>query len=98
MRRALDEWLDRSGLSYSVVGEFEDSALLKVFGQAGLGVFPAPTIVADGVIQRYGVQALGEIPEVRERFYAITPERKIRQPVVEKLVRAAKSHFLEASS
>ena len=97
MRRVLDEWIDRSGLHFQVVGEFEDSALLKVFGQAGLGLFPAPTIVAAGVEERYRVKNMGELPEVRERFYAITPERKIKQPLVEKLVREAKEHFLTVS-
>ena len=69
----------------------EDSALLKVFGQAGRGLFPAPTVVAREVEEQYGVVRLAELEEVRDRFYAISPERKIHQPAVALLVERAKA-------
>ena len=90
IRRSLDRWMERNDLKPTMVGDFEDSALLKVFGQAGRGVFPAPTIVSDEVCKQYGVVRLGELDEVRERFYAISPERRIKHPAVACIVKHAK--------
>lgn len=93
LRRALDEWLDREGLRPDVVGEFEDSALVKVFGQAGAGVFVAPTAVEAAVRAQYGVELLGAVPELVERFWAISPERRIRHPGVGAVVAGARGLF-----
>ncbi len=90
IRRSLDAWLEELDLHPVIVGEFEDSALLKVFGQAGRGIFPAPTVVRDQVAKQYGVRPLGELEGVRERFYAISPERKIKHPAVLQIVARAK--------
>jgi len=89
IRHSLEEWLDEQELLPDVVGEFEDSALLKVFGSAGHGVFPAPTIVAPEIERQYQVRAFAELPSVRERFYAITPERKRNHEGVDRIVQAA---------
>jgi LysR family transcriptional activator of nhaA len=93
IRRSLDHWLEEADLRPQVLAEFEDSALLKVFGQAGRGVFPAPTVVADGVCERYGVRALGELESVSETFYAISPERRIKHPATARIVQAAREHL-----
>jgi len=86
LRAALDQWIDERGIRPVIVAEFDDSALIKVFGQAGRGVFPAATVVADQVVERYGVRALGELPTVRERFWAISPERRIKHPAIAHIV------------
>jgi LysR family transcriptional activator of nhaA len=90
IRSALDLWLEGEEIRPLVVGEFEDSALIQVFGQAGRGVFPAPTVVLDAICAQYGVHPLGELPTVRERYYAISPERKIEHPAVARLVEGAR--------
>jgi LysR family transcriptional activator of nhaA len=90
IRHQLELWMDEQNVRPVVIGEFEDSALMKVFGQAGRGVFPAPTVVRDQVIQKYGVRAVGELEDVRERFYAISPERRIKHPAVARIVEHAK--------
>jgi LysR family transcriptional activator of nhaA len=82
LRQALEEWFDRLKLRPNVVAEVEDSALLKALGQAGWGVFAAPTALVDSVQEQYGVSVIGTTEEVRERFYAITAERKIKNPAV----------------
>ena len=74
-----------------IVGEFEDSALMKVFGQVGRGVFPGPTVVKDEIAKKYGVRPLGELERVRERFYAVSPERRIKHPAVTRMVEHAKA-------
>lgn len=80
LRRSLDKWFDRNGVRPRVVAEFEDSALLKVFGADGVGLIAAPTVVAEEVAAQYGVERLGEAEEVRERFYAISAGRRMKNP------------------
>lgn len=82
LRRSLDQWFAARGIRPSVVGEFEDSALLKVFGQTGLGIFPAPSVIAAEVQRQYQVRLVGRVDDVRERFYAISVERKLKHPAV----------------
>jgi len=82
LRRSLDAWFDTRRLRPAIVGEFEDSALLKVFGEAGAGLFAAPLAIADDVKRRYGVRLVGELEGVRERFYAISVERRLAHPAV----------------
>jgi len=95
LRRALDQWLDDRGFRPIVVGEFEDSALLKVFGQAGKGLFPAPTAIENEIVAQYGVRVVGRIAEVRERFYAISVERKLKHPAVVAISHAAREALLQ---
>ena len=82
LRRALDHWLSSLGIHPRVVAEFEDSALLKVFGHDGVGVFAGPTAVEREIEGQYGVQILGRVEDVRERFYAISAERRLKHPAV----------------
>jgi LysR family transcriptional activator of nhaA len=80
LRRMLDHWLDARDVRPRVIGEFEDSALMKAFGQAGLGVFPSPQAIEDEIRGQYGVEALGTLDGITERFYAISVERRIKHP------------------
>ena len=82
LRRSLERWFGQQGVQPRIVGEFEDSALLKVFGQAGAGIFCVPSIVENDVRRQYKVRKLGETTELVERFYAISVERKIQHPAV----------------
>lgn len=90
-RRSLDEWLDRHRVRPRVVGEIHDSALLKSFGAAGAGVFAATAVLKDEIEAQYGVRGLGHADEVRERYWAISAERRIRHPAVVAIVAAARS-------
>ncbi len=82
LRRALEHWFDSEDIRPSVFGEFEDSALLKVFGQAGVGLFAAPTVIEEEVQRQYSVNVVGRLESVRERFYAISVEKKVKHPAV----------------
>lgn len=82
LRRSLNQWFDRYGIKPRLVGEFEDSALMKAFGADGRGLFPAATIINAEVMNQYGVQRLGDADGVHERFYAVSTERKIKNPAV----------------
>ena len=88
VRGRLDQWFERQGVRPDVVGEFEDSALLKTFGASGLGVFPAVTLVHDDLVSRYGVKRIGGCDGVEEQFFAIGTEKRVRHPLVERLLPA----------
>lgn len=97
LRRSLNQWFDRHDIKPRVVAEFEDSALLKVFGADGVGIFPAPTVMESDVIRQYDVHVLGRAPEVRERFYAISVERKLKNPAVVAISDAARHEIFSES-
>jgi LysR family transcriptional activator of nhaA len=82
LRRSLDQWFDSEKIRPMIVAEFEDSALLKVFGARGLGLFVAPSIISAEVRREYDVKALGRVGSIRERFYAISLDRKLKHPAV----------------
>lgn len=83
LRSRINAWLSARNLHPDVVGEFEDSALLMTFGRSGLGLFPAPSLLAANLAEQFGAQAVGEMEDVREQYYAISNERRIRHPAVE---------------
>jgi LysR family transcriptional activator of nhaA len=91
LRHSLEYWFDDLGIRPAVVGEFEDSALLKVFGQAGAGVVAVPSIVAKDAQLQYNIRKLGEAKEIVERWYAISGERRIQHPAVAAICQAARS-------
>lgn len=76
------QWLDRQHILPRIVGEFDDSALMKAFGQAGVGVFVVPTAIAEEVVSQYDVQILGQTDDIREQFFAITQERRLTHPAL----------------
>jgi LysR family transcriptional activator of nhaA len=82
LRLSLEEWFRKQGVRPRVVGTFEDSALLDAFGQAGAGLFAMPAAIEGEVRRQYKVRVVGRLDSVRQRFYAITVERKLTNPAV----------------
>jgi LysR family transcriptional activator of nhaA len=82
LRRSLNQWFDARGLRPTIVAEFEDSALLKFFGREGNAVFVVPAVVEEDVCRQFDVRLVGRVETVRERFYAICVERRIKHPAV----------------
>ncbi|MBI5532398.1 MAG: transcriptional activator NhaR [Deltaproteobacteria bacterium] len=91
LRRSLEQWFTTQAVSPRIVAEFDDSALLKTFGGDGVGVFAAPSVVDAEVKAHHGVEVLGRTQEVRERFYAISAERKLKNPAVAAICANARS-------
>ena len=98
LRRSLNQWFARHDIKPRVVAEFEDSALLTVFGANGSGVFAAPSVVEDEVMAQYGVQVLGRVPEIRERYYAISAERRLKHPAVLAISELARAELFALKS
>src|SRR5574338_257409 len=86
LRRPLEQWLDQNRVHPLIVGEFDDSALMKSFGEAGAGVFVAPAVVAEEVKRQYSVRQIGGTDEVKERLYAVTAERKVKHDAVVRIL------------
>lgn len=93
LRRTLEEWFDSLKIRPMVIAEVDDAALAKIAGEAGLGVFAAPDVVEKEVRQRYKVQLIARAEKVRQRFYAISVERKIRHVAVVAISEAARKHI-----
>ncbi len=92
LRGVLEHWIEHLGLRPKVVAELDDPALAKVVGEAGWGVFAAPAVVEKEIQQRYDVQLVGRVADLRQRFYAISLERKIRHPAVLAITEASRKH------
>jgi LysR family transcriptional regulator, transcriptional activator of nhaA len=95
LRLALDAWFEREKVRPHIVGEFDDSALITALGQAGVGLFPAPSPLAREVCRQYGVRSLGMLESVRQRFYAITVDRKLKHPAVIAICEAARRELFQ---
>ncbi len=93
VRRALDLWFAEEGVRPVVRGEFADTALMKVFGQSGAGVFPLPSAVEKDVEGLYGVVSVGRAEKVRTRFYAVTVHRRVRHPAVAAICETARQEL-----
>lgn len=93
LRAPLLRWLERHDIQPLIVGEFDDSALMSAFGQAGAGVFPAPLTTAQEMMRQYEVVELGRTEEIRERFFAISVERRLSHPAVVAVSEAARQRF-----
>lgn len=98
LRSQLEEWFDAQDIAPVIVGEFDDSALMKSFGQAGVGVFAGPTALEAEICQMYRVQILGQVPNVQERFYAISPERKLKHPAIVAITERARETIFAQQS
>jgi LysR family transcriptional activator of nhaA len=96
LRRTLDHFFEQEGIRPRVVAELDDSALLTTFGQAGAGLFVAPSVLEKEVTRQFGVMVVGRLDSVRERYFAISVERRLKHPAVIAISEAA-NEFLNAS-
>lgn len=90
LRLALHEWFNALEIRPKIVAEMDDPAFAKIAAEAGHGVIASPDVVEEEVEQRYKVRLIGRAQKVRQRFYAISLERKIRHPAVVAISEAAR--------
>lgn len=96
IRRSLDEWFAAHGVSPLIRGEFADSALEKVFGAGGVGAIVVPAAIEKEVRDQFGVQTIGTLEGITERFYAVTVERRLRHPAVVRITETAREELFAA--
>jgi LysR family transcriptional activator of nhaA len=97
LRGRIDEWFEQNAVRPDIVGEFEDNALLNTFGRRGLGLFFAPAALVADIAEQFGSVLVGPVPQVREQFYAISNERKIKHPAVEAILSAVHHGMLNVA-
>ena len=93
VRRSLEIWFDSQRVHPLVVGDFDDSALLKAFGHRGHGVFAAPSVIEDEVCRQFDVSVIGHTDDIETCFYAISVERRLRHPAVVAIAETARSRL-----
>jgi LysR family transcriptional activator of nhaA len=98
IRSRLEQWLQTQRVHPRIVGEFDDSALLKAFGQAGAGLFVAPTATAGYIAKQFSVKPIGVIESITEQLYAITTERRLTHPAIVAISQAARSQVFGAAT
>jgi LysR family transcriptional regulator, transcriptional activator of nhaA len=97
IRGRLDHWFETKDVRPNVMGEFDDNALLNTFGRNGVGLFPAPSALEKDVHEQFGAVKVGQLDGVREQFYAISNERRIKHPAVEAILAAIHGRDVGAS-
>jgi LysR family transcriptional activator of nhaA len=97
LRRRLDDWFESLELSPRIVAEFDDSALLKAFGEAGAGVFAGPTAIEEEICRMYRMSVIGRVDDIRERFYAISSERRLKHQSVVLITETARTQLFAAN-
>jgi len=95
LRRRLDDWFESMELSPRIVAEFDDSALLKAFGEAGAGVFAAPTAIEEEICRMYRMAVIGRVDDIRERYYAISSERRLKHQSVVSITETARAQLFK---
>lgn len=90
VRRHLEQWFDAHEIHPQIAAEFSDSALMKAFGQQGLGLFPGPLVIRREIERQYNVHMVGVLQDVRERFYAITVERRLKNSAAVSIANSAR--------
>ena len=96
LRSQLDRWFARVEVQPHIIAEFDDTALLKEFGEDGLGVFPIPSVIEAEVRKKFGVRKIGTAPVI-ERIYAISLERRVRHPAILAICEFARAHLFGKS-
>lgn len=91
IRRGLEAWFESNGIHPEIVGEFEDTALMNVFGQSGSGIFAGPQAIEKEVTEQYRVKVVGRTDAVRQSFYVISTERRLKNPAVLALTNTARA-------
>jgi LysR family transcriptional activator of nhaA len=82
VRQLFDKWCHDSHIYPIIKGQYDDSALMKSFGAAGFGIFFMPSIIEQEVAETFGLQVIGRLSEIKQKFYAISAERKVTHPAV----------------
>jgi len=87
--RSLAKWFASIDIRPSILAEFEDLALMKTLAADGKGFIALPTVALEEARTQYGFVAIGTAKDCRERFYAVTAERRIHHPAVVEITRRA---------
>ena len=77
LRLDIDLWLNQNRITPTIIAEFDDSALMKAFGQEGVGILIIPSVIKEAVMRQYGLEFIGQTDQLSQTFYAISVEKKV---------------------
>lgn len=97
LRHSIQQWFEKMKIQAGICGEFQDSALLKAFGQEGVGLFFVPQVIRKEIQRSHQVEHIGDIESIKESFYALAMERKLKHPAVDQIVETAKTRLFVKS-
>lgn len=89
----LMHWFNLNNVRMNLVARVDDSALIKVFGREGVGVFAAPTMIQDEVCRQYQVALIASLDEVTDQLFAVTRSRKLAHEGVRAICEARQGIF-----
>jgi LysR family transcriptional activator of nhaA len=92
------QWFQAQAIEPELIAEFDDAALMNAFGQAGLGVFAAPSVLRDDLSRQYAVQEVGRTRDIRQEFYVISVQRRDTHPCVKAVLGSAQSLLSDGSA
>lgn len=99
LRMTLESWLAERNVKVRIAGDFDDSALIKAFGQNGAGVFTCPTAIEAEVAKQYAVRSIGRADDLCERYYLITRAKQLERGLLESVLQRARTQlFAEPAS
>ena len=93
LRASYDAWMRSQRIHPHIVAEFDDSALMKAFGKAGVGVFMAPSVIESEVQAQYQVSVIGRVREIRAEFFVISADHEVSHPCAVAVVEGARELF-----
>ncbi|CZF79069.1 transcriptional regulator [Grimontia sp. AD028] len=88
MGRKLMHWFDSQGITPTILGEFDDAALMKAFGSNHKAMFVAPTFYSSDVLELPNVMEVAKVEALKEEYYVIFAERMIQHPAVKRICEA----------
>ncbi|PID34117.1 MAG: LysR family transcriptional regulator, partial [Thiotrichales bacterium] len=77
VRNNLMHWFHEHRIHPQIVGEFDDSALMKAFGFAGTGILVAPTVLEATLKKEGNLQVIGRVEGLTDQYFAISVEKEI---------------------
>ena len=96
IRKEIDYWLNEQNIHPVIVGQFDDSALLKSFGQSGLGIFFMSSAIEDEICETFNVRSIGSLHHIQQKYYAISAERRVRHPAVAAICHTARASLFKS--
>ncbi len=96
LRRSIEDWFARNAIQPQIVAEVEDIDLIHVLAEEGAGMFAAPAIIGDDLRVRYAVEQVGRAQGIRQEFFAITVDRRLKHPLVAAITAAAREELATA--
>ena len=82
LRRSLDQWFDLEEIRPMIRCEFADCDLFECFGSQGAGLFAIPTVAEEFVQRKHPVKLLSRVDSIKERYFAISLERRVKHSAV----------------